>query len=226
VNAGHRDKPSVIANWGKLPAVRFKTATARLPHPGETLRGRLREAGRGRKHNGIEVLWNPPKKRVKTWECEAPAEPPNAGARCKRLSAFLRSSRDGCGARGGDPAQQELRPPDTAPCQKVNTMGRKHGGRAVGRTLVSVNPVRNPCFRSSVGRSLASDRPRRVCRRLVTDKPAHVAASLISDQPLPIRTPREQQMVQLSAASRTRNLVGRSGAGDTERTITVDNDKG
>jgi hypothetical protein len=31
--------------------------------------------------NGVEVLWNPVKRRVKTRESEAPAEPPNAGPR-------------------------------------------------------------------------------------------------------------------------------------------------
>jgi len=35
-----------------------------------------------RQPNGVEVLWNPVKRRVKTRESEAPAEPPNAGLRC------------------------------------------------------------------------------------------------------------------------------------------------
>jgi hypothetical protein len=42
----------------------------------------------------LEVLWNPVNTRVKTWEGEAPAEPPYSGPRCVRLPAFLRSSRD------------------------------------------------------------------------------------------------------------------------------------
>lgn len=71
MNTGHGDKQSVIAARGESPTVGFKTATARQPHASETLRGRLREAGEGRKHNGIEVLWNPPKRRVKTWDGEA-----------------------------------------------------------------------------------------------------------------------------------------------------------
>jgi hypothetical protein len=72
--------------------------------------------------NGDEVLWNPVNRRVKTRESEAPAEPRNAGARCGRLPAFLRSSRDRCSAREGDAAQQELRPPGTDSCQKFNAI--------------------------------------------------------------------------------------------------------
>jgi hypothetical protein len=62
-------------------------------------------------------------RRVKTWESEAPAEPPNAGPRCERLPAFFRSSRDRCSAPGRDAAQQELRPPGTPSCQRVNAIG-------------------------------------------------------------------------------------------------------
>ena len=43
------------------------------------------------------------------------AEPPNAGLRCEQLSAFLWSGRGRCGGRGRDAAQQELRPPGSAP---------------------------------------------------------------------------------------------------------------
>jgi hypothetical protein len=60
---------------------------------------------------------------------EAPAEPPNAGPRSDRLPAFLRSSGDRCSARGRDAAQQELRPPGSAFCQKVKAVGRKSGGK-------------------------------------------------------------------------------------------------
>jgi len=53
---------------------------------------------------------------------EAPAERPNTGARCERLLAFLRSSRDRCSAQGRDAAQQELRTPGTAFRQKVKAI--------------------------------------------------------------------------------------------------------
>ena len=66
--------------------------------------------------HGVEVLWNPVNRRVKTREGEAPAEPPNAGPRCKRLPAILRSSGDCRGPRGRDAAQQELRPGMTKRC--------------------------------------------------------------------------------------------------------------
>jgi hypothetical protein len=82
----------------------------------------------GREPNGVEVLWNPAKRLLKSWEGEAPAEPPNAGPRSDRLPAFLRSSGDRCSARGRDPAQQELRPPGTDSCQKVNAIGREPNG--------------------------------------------------------------------------------------------------
>ncbi len=59
--------------------------------------------------NGVDIPWNPVNRRVKAWEGEVPAEPPHAGARCERLSAFLWSGRDRCGACGRDAAQQELR---------------------------------------------------------------------------------------------------------------------
>ncbi|MFM8475881.1 MAG: hypothetical protein ACKOEO_08795, partial [Planctomycetaceae bacterium] len=65
---------------------------------------------------------------MKTWDGEAPAEPPHPGPRCQRLPAFLRSSRDRGSARGRDAAQQELRPPGTAPCQKVNAIGLPPNG--------------------------------------------------------------------------------------------------
>jgi hypothetical protein len=78
----------------------------------------------GREPNGVEVLWNPAKRLLKSWEGEAPAEPPNAGPRSDRLPAFLRSSGDRCSARGRDAAQQELRPPGSAFCQKVNAIER------------------------------------------------------------------------------------------------------
>ncbi|MFM8477377.1 MAG: hypothetical protein ACKOEO_16465, partial [Planctomycetaceae bacterium] len=35
----------------------------------------------GRQPNGVEGLWNPEHRRVKTRESQAPAEPPNAGPR-------------------------------------------------------------------------------------------------------------------------------------------------
>jgi hypothetical protein len=84
---------------------------------------------RGLPPGGIEVLWSPLKRRVKTWEGEAPAEPPNAGPRCERLPAFSRSSRDRCNARSRDAAQQELRPPGTASSHKVNAIGRQPAGK-------------------------------------------------------------------------------------------------
>jgi hypothetical protein len=58
-----------------------------------------------------------------TWASEAPAEPPNAGPRCERLPAILLSSRDRCSACARDAAQQELRAPGTATCQKINAIG-------------------------------------------------------------------------------------------------------
>ena len=73
--------------------------------------------------NCVEVLWNPLNRLVKTRKSEAPAEPPNAGPRCERLPTFLRSRSNRCSARGRDAAQQELRPPGTASCQKVNAIG-------------------------------------------------------------------------------------------------------
>jgi hypothetical protein len=42
----------------------------------------------GRKPNGVEVLWNPEHRRVKTRESEAPAEPPNAGPRVSDCQRF------------------------------------------------------------------------------------------------------------------------------------------
>jgi hypothetical protein len=54
---------------------------------------------------------------------EAFAEPPNGGARCERLSAFLWSGRGRCGARGRDAAQQELRPPGCAFWQNFEAIG-------------------------------------------------------------------------------------------------------
>jgi|GEM_PF-3354221 len=66
-----------------------------------------------RQPNRLEVVWNPVNRWVKTREDEAPAEPPNAGPRCERLPAILRSSGDRRSPRGRDAAQQELRPPGT-----------------------------------------------------------------------------------------------------------------
>ncbi len=79
----------------------------------------------GRKPNGLDFLWNPVNRRVKTRENEAPAEPPHAGPRCEQLPAFLQSSRNRCSVHGRDAAQQELRPPGTDSRQKVNAIGRK-----------------------------------------------------------------------------------------------------
>ena len=79
--------------------------------------------------NGVEVLWNPVNRRVKTWEREAPAEPPHADPLHERLPAILQSSRDRCSARGMDAAQQELRPPGTCSCQKVNAIGLTPGNQ-------------------------------------------------------------------------------------------------
>jgi Flp pilus assembly protein protease CpaA len=64
---------------------------------------------------GALSLWL--RSRVETWEGEAPAEPPDAGPRCERLPACLRSGRDA--------AQQELRPPGTASCQLADAIGRQ-----------------------------------------------------------------------------------------------------
>ena len=72
---------------------------------------------------GLEVLWNPVNRWVKTREGEAPAERPNADPRCKRLPAILRSSGDRRSPRRRDAAQQELRPPGTPSCQKVKAIG-------------------------------------------------------------------------------------------------------
>jgi hypothetical protein len=43
--------------------------------------------------------------RAKTWEGEAPAEPPHAGPRCERLPAFSLSSRDRCESQRGASAR-------------------------------------------------------------------------------------------------------------------------
>ncbi len=71
----------------------------------------------GREPHGVEVLWNPVNRRVKTRESEAPAEPPNASPRCERLPAFLRSrqgsvqrSRQGYGSAGASPSRRPLLP--------------------------------------------------------------------------------------------------------------------
>ena len=69
-----------------------------------------------------EVLRNPSKRRVETREGEAPAEPQHAGPLCNPSPAFLRSSGNRRSAPGRDAAQQELRPPGTASCQKVNSI--------------------------------------------------------------------------------------------------------
>jgi hypothetical protein len=93
---------------------------------------------RGLPSNGGEGLWNPVN--VKTWEGEAPAEPPNADPRCERLPAFLRSSRDRCSARGRDAAQQELRPPGTDSNKKVYApAGRALCHRAHRRTDIAID---------------------------------------------------------------------------------------
>ena len=76
----------------------------------------------------MDFPWNPVSRRVKAWESEAPAEPPHAGPRCERLPTFLWSSRDRCIAHGRDAAQQELRPPGTACCQKINAIGWAEDG--------------------------------------------------------------------------------------------------
>jgi len=73
--------------------------------------------------NGVEVLWNPLNRWVKTREGEAPAEPPIAGSRSERLPAILRSSGGRRSPCGRDAAQQELRPPGTPSCQKVKAIG-------------------------------------------------------------------------------------------------------
>ncbi len=57
-----------------------------------------------------------------TREREAPAEPLNSGLRRKLLQTFSRTNRDA--------AQQRLRPPVTASCQKVNTIVLTVCGRA------------------------------------------------------------------------------------------------
>jgi hypothetical protein len=67
---------------------------------------------------------------AKTRESEAPAELLNSGPRRELLPAFLRNSRERCSAHGRDAAQQELRPPGTASCQKVNMIGLTDCGRA------------------------------------------------------------------------------------------------
>ena len=59
---------------------------------------------------------------AKTREGEAPAEPLNSVPRRKLLQTSSRTNRDA--------AQQELRPPVTASCQKVNTIGLTDCGRA------------------------------------------------------------------------------------------------
>jgi hypothetical protein len=87
----------------------------------------LRHPCGGRRSNSVEVLWNPVNRRVKTWESEAPAELPHAGLHCEQLPVLLRSNRDRCSVRGRDAAQQELRPPGTSSCQKVNAIGRRAG---------------------------------------------------------------------------------------------------
>ena len=63
--------------------------------------------------------------RPKSVAGEAPAEPPNAGPRCERLPAILRSSGDRRNPRGRDAAQQELRPPVTHPGRKSRPLGSR-----------------------------------------------------------------------------------------------------
>jgi hypothetical protein len=95
--------------------------------------------------NGVEVVWNPANRLLKSWEGEAPAEPPNAGPRSGQLPAFLRSSRDRCSARGRDAAQQELRPPGTDSCQKVNASGLTPGNH-LRQTQACVRELDPQCF--------------------------------------------------------------------------------
>jgi hypothetical protein len=95
------------------------SAVCRLSH-GRSGDGRIRA---GCWPNGVEVLWDPVNRRVKTWESEAPAEPPTAGPRCECLPAILRSGRDLCSAGGRDAAQQELRPSGTHCGRKVMATG-------------------------------------------------------------------------------------------------------
>ena len=45
-------------------------------------------SGGGPAVNGVEVLWNPVHRQLKTREGEAPAEPPNSDLRCEQLPAF------------------------------------------------------------------------------------------------------------------------------------------
>jgi hypothetical protein len=56
---------------------------------------------------------------------EAFAERPNGGPRVSDCRRFCGSCRGRCSFRGRDAAQQELRPPDTVSCRKVNAIGRR-----------------------------------------------------------------------------------------------------
>ncbi len=127
--------------------------------------------------NGVEVLWNPANRLLKSWEGEAPAEPPHAGPRYERLPAILQSSRDRCSARGRDAAQQELRPPGSAFCQKVNASGLTPGNH-LRQTQARVRELDPQCFnRRNPAKPVEFDRSQDAVERVtvVIGQPLEVA---------------------------------------------------
>ncbi|MFM7058309.1 MAG: prepilin peptidase [Planctomycetota bacterium] len=73
--------------------------------------------------NGLEVLRNPSRRRVTTWEGEAPAEPSHAGPFNETPPVCLRGGAAWCGVCGRDSAQRELRPLRSALCRTVGATG-------------------------------------------------------------------------------------------------------
>ena len=73
--------------------------------------------------NGVEVLWNPVHRQLKTQEGEAPAEPPNSGPRCEQLPAFYGAAGIAAALATGMRLSRRFALPAPPPARKSTRLG-------------------------------------------------------------------------------------------------------